>query len=77
MSIAKDNGIIAPNLKNIIADIGVKQSVIAPKIGLTEQQFSEVLNGRRLIKGANIEELVSVLKPFGVSANDLFKREGG
>ena len=67
------NTIVAPNIKEIIRNRCLKQSAVAEKAGYTAQQFSAMLNGRKVIRDIDISRIASVLN---VDANELFKKEG-
>lgn len=68
------NSIVAPNVKVIIMEKGLKQSAVAKKAGYSEQQFSAMMNGRKIIKDTDILRIATALS---VDANELFKQEGG
>lgn len=53
----------------IIAKKGFLQKTIAIKAGFTEQQFSDMLNGRKVIRA---EYIPVIAKALGVTPNDLF-----
>lgn len=53
----------------IIEAKGMKQCVIAERIGATAQSFNDMLNGRRLIKPIDI---ANIAKALNVTPNDLF-----
>lgn len=61
--------IVADNVKKIISDKGLKQCVIAKKCGYTSKQFSDLLNGRKLVTEGIIFNLCNGL---GVTPNELF-----
>ncbi len=42
--------IVAENTKKIIKAKGLKNKAVAHKADYTEQQFSSILNGRRIIR---------------------------
>lgn len=67
------NSIVAPNVKVIIMEKGLKQSAVAKKAGYSEQQFSAMMNGRKIIKDTDILRIATALS---VDANELFKKEG-
>lgn len=70
MSIAFLNSPAAENIQAIITERGLKQVAVAQKAGLTEQAFSEMLNGKRIIKINNLAKLAFALN---VEPNDLLK----
>ena len=69
----KLNSIVALNVKKIIKDRCLKQSAVAQKAGYSNQQFSAMMNGRKIIKDTDIMRIATVLS---VDANELFKKEG-
>lgn len=73
LDIATSNRVVAENLKTIISNKGLKQTVISAKSGYTVQEFNNMLNGRRLIKASDIEAMLKALNEYGVDANDLFR----
>lgn len=65
------NDIVVPNIKEIITDRCLKQSAVAKKAGYSEQQFSAMMNGRKIIKDIDILRIATALS---VDANELFKK---
>ena len=61
MQIAEFNAPAAENISKIIKDKGLKQLYVAEKAGYTPQEFSDMLNGRKLIKVCDIPKLAGVL----------------
>ncbi len=78
MEIQHYNTPVADVMMSIINQKGLKQSAIARKLGISDQKFSDMLNGRRIIKACDIPGLAAVL---GVDPNALFdyraREEGG
>lgn len=66
------NSIVAPNVKEIIKEKCLKQSAVAKKAGYSEQQFSSMMNGRKIIKDIDILKIATALN---VDVNQLFKKE--
>lgn len=64
---------IAQNVKNIIKEKGFKNLYVAEKAGYSKNQFSSMLNGRKLITDVDVMKIAEAL---GVSVNELFKKEG-
>lgn len=64
--------LVAENTKRIIEDRGLKKGVVAQKAGYTVQQFSDILNHRKVIKDVDIAEIAKALE---VTPNDLFGQE--
>ena len=65
------NDIVVPNIKEIIKDRCLKQSAVAKKAGYSEQQFSAMMNGRKIIKDIDILRIATALS---VDANELLKK---
>ena len=65
--------VIAENTKRIISEKGMKHKAIAAKIGMSEKKFSDLLNGRKIIRDTDIEALSVALN---VTPNELFHRSG-
>lgn len=55
--------------KLLIRDLGIKQKVVAERAGYSVQQFSNMLNGRKLISATDVWRISQAL---GVTPNDLF-----
>ena len=70
MNVKSYNAPIADTVAAIISEKGLKQSAVAQKIGVTAQQFSDMLNGRRIIKACDVPKIVEALS---VTPNDLFE----
>lgn len=60
---------IAKAIAKITRSKGLYQKYVAEKAGFTEQQFSDMLNGRKVIRAEYIPTIANAL---GVSINDLF-----
>ena len=56
-------------IKKTIDEKRLKKCAVAEKIGLTPQQFSDMLNGRRTIKISDIPKLCVALQ---ITPNELF-----
>lgn len=63
------NSNIIENINNEISSKGLKKSFVAQKAGMTFQQFSDTLNGRRTLK---TDEVPRIAEALGVTPNDLF-----
>ena len=72
LDITASNSVVAVRLKNVISEKGLKQAAIATKAGFTAQELNDMLNGRRIMRAADIASLINVVKEFGVDANYLF-----
>ena len=64
---------IRDNIRGTIDAKGMKQVVVAERSGFTEQQFSDMLNGRKIIRAEYIPKIANAL---GVSVGDLFVDAG-
>lgn len=60
---------ITQNIEMIIAGKGMKKKHIAMKAGYSKQQFSNLMNGRKIIKPDDIIKIANALE---VTPNDLF-----
>lgn len=60
---------ITQNIEMIIADKGMKKKHIAMKAGYSKQQFSNLMNGRKIIKP---DDIIKIAKALEVTPNDLF-----
>lgn len=67
------NSIVAPNVKRIIREKGLKQNMIARKTGYSDHQFSSMMNGRKIMKDTDILNIATALC---VDVNELFKEAG-
>lgn len=73
MTISECNATVPQNLSRIIKERGLKQSAVAQWSGYTRQQFTDMLNGRKLIKPCDATKLAATL---GVNIGDLFVDTG-
>lgn len=64
---------IAENTKRIIELRGLKQRVVAERAGFSVQQFSALLNHRKVIKDTDV---VAIARALEVTPNDLFGDTG-
>lgn len=74
MSIKNNNQPVADNIAKIIYNLGLKQVAVARKAGYGAQEFSDMLNGRKLIKSRDIEIIANALNVtpnelYGITAN--------
>lgn len=60
---------VADNTKRIIEGRGLKQRVVAERAGFSIQQFSALLNHRKVIKDVDI---IAIANALDVTPNDLF-----
>lgn len=72
MRIAECNEPMASSVQRIIEEKGLKQVAVAEKAGYSKQQFSAMMNGRKVIKPCDILAIASAL---AVDANALFGRK--
>ena len=70
MSIENFNRPVADNVSRIINEKGLKQCAVAKKAGYTTQMLNDMVNGRKLMKSADIVRLKNALE---VSYNELYK----
>lgn len=57
------------NLKELIKKSGLKNKAVAEAIGLSDKQFSDLLNGRRVIREKDIP---LICRALGTDPNELF-----
>ena len=69
--------IVAIRLKEAITEKGLKQTSIANRAGYTAQELNDMLNGRRIMRAADISSILKVIREFGIDANYLFGIEKG
>lgn len=60
---------IADNTKRIIAERGLKNRAVAERAGFSVQQFSALINKRKIMKDTDVMAIANAL---GVTPNDLF-----
>ena len=68
-SIEKANGQISENIQSIIKERRLKGNEVARKLGISGKQFSDMLNGRKLIR---VIDILSIANALGVTPNDVF-----
>lgn len=61
---------VIENIKKIIDDKGMKQSVVAERAGFTASQFNDIINTRR--KRLRTERLWPIAMALGVDMNAIF-----
>lgn len=67
----KDYNIVFPyNIMRLIKELGLKNAAVAERVGYSKQQFSDMLNGRKIIKPCDALAIANVL---GVTMNDLYE----
>lgn len=72
LSVKDYNHVLPENIKRIVKEKGLKRCVVAKKAGLGNQQFSDMLNGRKIIKPC---DAFSISEALGVTMNDLYERK--
>lgn len=71
-NIVNYNNPVASNIIKIVDRKGLKQKVVAENANMSPQAFCDVLNGRRILK---VSEVNNIAKSLDVEVNDLFKTE--
>lgn len=61
MGIKNANEPLASGISILIRESGMKQNYIAYRAGYSEQELSDMLNGRRLIKACDIPRIAAAL----------------
>ena len=55
-------------IEMVIVEKGLKKQAVAQKIGMTPQQFSDLLNGRRIMK---VTDVIPICEALDISPNEL------
>lgn len=63
---------VATRIKAIIKEKGLVQRVVAERSGFTAQQFTDMLNGRKVIRADYLPRIAATL---GVDIRELFGAE--
>ena len=63
------SNVVSENIRNIIAEKGLKNKAVAQRAGFSEKQFSALMNGRRTIKDVDV---VAIANALDVTPNELF-----
>lgn len=71
MGIEDYNYPVDKNIRKIIKDKCYKQTVIAQELGLTRQQFSDMVHGRKVIRLGLIPQIAEILD---VTLEELFEK---
>lgn len=74
MKVKEANRPVAGNLEAILCRKGIKKVFLARQAGMTPQELSDIINGRRLVKACEIPVLA---RSLGVGVGDLFAQEDG
>lgn len=61
---------VCERLKLYIKDRGLKQCAVAKKSGFTENQFSQILNGKRSVSA---DELEIICNAMNATPNDIYR----
>lgn len=61
--------VIIKNIRRLINERGMKQVAVAERAGFTAQEFSNLLNGRKVMAAVYIPRIAGALD---VTCNDLF-----
>ncbi|MBP3541852.1 MAG: helix-turn-helix transcriptional regulator [Clostridia bacterium] len=61
MTIKQLNSPVAENVQRIIKESGLKQLVVAKRIGCTSQELTDMIYGRRIIKINDVPKLCTAL----------------
>ena len=72
VDVSRYNAMLPENIARIIQERGFKQTAIAQRAGFTDQQLSDMLNGRKIIKPCDV---VALSEALGVTTNELFFQE--
>jgi len=65
----RDRDPIAMGIKQIIEDKGLLKGFVAKSCGYTKQQFSDMLNGRKVIRASDIQPIAQAI---GVTVQDVY-----
>jgi len=65
------DSVIADNTRRIIMARGLKNRAVAKKAGFSEQQFSAILNKRRVVRDVDV---IAIAQALEVTPNELFAR---
>lgn len=61
--------VLAEAIRLQIKTSGLKQYVVADRAAIDRKKFSDMLNGRRIIKGEDVRPITDAL---GITPNELF-----
>lgn len=70
MTIKEANFPFDEGIMRLIRKKGLKQKYVADEAGYTAQEFSDMMNGRKIIKLCDIPRIATVL---GVNADDIYE----
>ncbi len=60
---------VACGIKNLIVEKGLIQRAVAQRAGYTQQQFSDMLNNRKVIKAV---DLIPISTALGVPVQEIY-----
>lgn len=69
MTVSKYNAMLPKNISVAIKKQGIKNNVLAERAGYSQQQLSDMLNGRKIIKPCDI---LAISGALGVGVDELF-----
>ena len=69
MNAYESNKRIADNIKAIIRDLCISQSVLSQKAGYSKQQLNNMLQGRKLIR---VDDIPRIAEALSLTPNDLY-----
>lgn len=72
MNAEKYNAIVPDNVSKLIIARGLKQGAVAERAGFSKQQFSDMLNGRKIIK---LCDVIAIAVALNVGVDDLFSSD--
>lgn len=71
MNAEKYNAGVPDNISKLIIARGLKKGAVAERAGFSKQQFSDMLNGRKIIK---LCDVIAIAKALSVGVDDLFTK---
>ena len=72
MTITEMNAGVPESIERIIAMKGLKKYAVASMANIEKNAFSDMLNGRRVIK---LYEMMRIARALGVTPNELMQKE--
>ncbi len=73
-TVAEDNSVVAQNIKRILWEKGMTQTVLAERAGYDQRQIYEFMRNRRIFRPVDIVKMSAVL---GVEVGELFANSAG
>lgn len=70
ISIKEANEPVTENIKHYIESKGLKKKTVATQAGLTQNELTDILGSRRIIKACEIKRIAEALN---VTMNDLYR----